>query len=250
MVPIQRHRQSSRLRKDIAIEHSILDGFFDVMGFDTFGLLEIGDGAGDADDFIVGSGGESQFGDCGAHALGLDGTEGAVLPQFATAHLGVGQGLGVGEALALEFPGGGDLLADLGAAGPWRPVGEFFEGDGGDFDVDIDTIEERAADSGHVAFDLRWGAIAATARVGAVAAWAGIEGGHEHEAGGEGRAAHGARDGDDPILEGLSHDFERFSIELGKFIEEENAVVGEGDFAWSGRAATPDESCIADGVVG
>ena len=83
-----------------------------------------------------------------------------------------------------------------------------------------------------------------------VAARAGIEGCHQHEGGGEGRAAHGARDGDDAIFEGLSHDFERLAIELGEFVEEQDTVVGEGDFAWSGRAATPYEASVADGVVG
>lgn len=240
----------ARLRKDIAIEHAILDGFFDVMRLDASGLFEIGDGAGDADDLIMGSCREPQFGDRGAHALGLNGTEWAILPQFSTAHVRVGQGLGVGEALALKFSGGGDLLADLGAAGPWGPVGEFFERDGGDFDVDIDSIEQGAADTGHVAFDLRGRAIAAASWIGTVSAWAGIEGGDEHEGGGKGRAAHGARDGDYAIFERLSHDFERLAIELGEFVEEEDSVVGEGDFARSRRAAATDEACVADGVVG
>ena len=51
------------LIEHIAVEHSVLDGFFDVLGFDFGFRLHVGDGASHADDFIVSSGAESKFGD-------------------------------------------------------------------------------------------------------------------------------------------------------------------------------------------
>ena len=44
------------LIEHIAVEHSVLDGFLDVLRFDFGFRLHVGDGASHADDFIVSSG--------------------------------------------------------------------------------------------------------------------------------------------------------------------------------------------------
>jgi hypothetical protein len=51
------------------------------------------------------------------------------------------------------------------------------------------------------------------------------------------------------VFEGLAHDFEDVAGEFGELVEEEDAVVGEGDFAGTGDDAAPDEARVGDGVV-
>ena len=60
----------------------------------------------------------------------------------------------------------------------------------------------------------------------------------------------GAGDGDHAVLEGLAEDFEDVAGELGELVEEEEAVVGEGDFAGARDHASADEAGVGYGVVG
>jgi len=47
----------------LSIEASVLDGFGDVVGLDVLLVDEVGDGAGDSQDLVVGAGAEAQLGD-------------------------------------------------------------------------------------------------------------------------------------------------------------------------------------------
>ena len=58
-----------------------------------------------------------------------------------------------------------------------------------------------------------------------------------------------ARDGDVAVFKGLAQDFEDVAGELGELVEEEDAVVGERDFAGAGNGAAADEAGVGDGVV-
>ncbi len=51
---------------------------------------------------------------------------------------------------------------------------------------------------------------------------------------GKGDAAGGAGDGDFAVFQRLAHDFEGGAFELGEFVEKEDAVMGEADFAGRG----------------
>ena len=82
-----------------------------------------------------------------------------------------------------------------------------------------------------------------------VAAGAGVHGGGEHEAGGEGERHGGAGDGDVAVFERLAQDFENVAGEFGQLVEEEHAVVGEADFAGARDHAAADEAGVGDGVV-
>lgn len=53
---------ASVLRPEIAVQSAVLDGFADVVGLDGFGTVEIGDGAGDFQDAVIGAGAEIQLG--------------------------------------------------------------------------------------------------------------------------------------------------------------------------------------------
>ena len=92
------------------------------------------------------------------------------------------------EAGVLALAGGEDAGADLGGAFGGGAAAELFVLHGGDFDVDVDAVEQRAADLGDVALDHGRGAHAVAGLVVEVAAGAGVHGGGEHEAGGEAEA--------------------------------------------------------------
>jgi hypothetical protein len=78
----------------------------------------------------------------------------AKLPDLAVAHVGVVADGRAAEPIRLASPGGHHLGAHLGAGGARRATGKLAEGDGGDFDVDVDAVHQRPADLRHVLLDL------------------------------------------------------------------------------------------------
>ena len=98
-----------------AVEVAVGDGFHDVVVEDVGGAFEVGDGAGDLEDAVVGSRahvhalhGVAEFLEAGGVGLG-------VFVEQGRGHLGVAVDTGlVLEAAFLEHPGGDDALADGG----------------------------------------------------------------------------------------------------------------------------------------
>ena len=115
--------------------------------------------------------------------------------------------------------------------------------------MDVDAVEQRAGDLGHVALDHGRRAHALARLVVEVAAGAGIHGRGQHEARGKAERHGGARDGDGVIFERLAHDFEHVAGKLGQLVEEEQAVVRERDLAGARHDAAADEAGVGDGVV-
>ena len=103
-----------------AVEVAVGDGFHDVVVKDVGTGLEVGDGAGDFEDAVVGSGGHvhalhgvAKFFQAGGVRLG-------VFVQQGRGHLGVAVDAGfVLEAAFLQHSGGDDALADGGAGFAW-----------------------------------------------------------------------------------------------------------------------------------
>ena len=91
--------------------------------------------------------------------------------------------------------------------------------------MDINSIEQRPRYFADVPFDLLEGAVAGTAGIGSESAGARVQRGHQHEIGGEGGRLKRAADCHDTVFERLTEHFERASIELRKFIEEQNPVA-------------------------
>ena len=106
-----------------------------------------------------------------------------------------------------------------------------------------------AGDFGDVALDHPWSAETLAGFVVEVAAGAGIHCSSQHEAGREAERHGSARDGDGVIFQRLPHDLEYVAREFGELVEEEQAVVREGDFAWARHDAAADEAGVGDGVV-
>jgi hypothetical protein len=110
--------------------------------------------------------------------------------------------------------------------------------------VEVDAIEERAGEALPVALDRAGAADAfAGARI-EPAARARVGRGDEQERGGELEGAVDAIDRDGALLQRLAQPLDGRARELGELIEEQDAVVGERDFA---RARRGRRHCIAAG---
>ena len=171
-------------RPDVAVEHSVVDGFVQVRLADSVGGFEVGDGACDAEDFVVGARGKAQFIDRVAQEVPFGRIQRTVLAQLAAVHLRVGSCGRTIKAFRLDRSRFDHLLAHLAAAEPWRPFGEFFKGDRRHFDLNIDSVEKWPRNFAHVPLHLRRGALATSSGIGAIAAGAGIERCDQHEVGG------------------------------------------------------------------
>src|SRR2546421_3319679 len=116
----------------------------------------------------------------------------AEVADFGEAHFGVAGQFGTGETLELAFAGGQDAGTDGGGVFDLAFVGEFFVVDAGDFDVDVDAVEEGATDAFLVAGDGGGRAAALFDGVAVEATGAGVHSGDKHEVGGVGDGALGA----------------------------------------------------------
>jgi hypothetical protein len=87
----------------LTIEHTVVDGFVEMFDKDFVGAFEIGYGASDANDLVVGASGESHFGDAISHEVMSSAAELAVLPELSAGHLRIMSGVGVGEAVNLSI---------------------------------------------------------------------------------------------------------------------------------------------------
>lgn len=175
------------------------------------------------------------------------GVEGDGVLDFPGGHLGVG--FGFAEACGLAFSGLEDALADFGGWRPGGSGGELLGFESGDGDVEVDPVEEGAGDFRGVA-EAGVGADALGFVVSFVSAGAGVHGSDEDAIGGEGEGFFDSGDGDDAVFEGLAEGFEDVSGELGHFVEEEDAVVGEGDFSGLGGFSSADDGGVGSRVVG
>ena len=106
-----------------AVEVAVGDGFHDVVVEDVGAGLEVGDGAGDFEDAVVGPGTHVHAFHGVAQLLQAGGVGLGVLVEQGRGHLGVAVDAGfVLEATLLQHPGGDDALAD-GSRGLARGLG-------------------------------------------------------------------------------------------------------------------------------
>ena len=210
---------------------------------------EVGDGARDFEDALVGAHGEVEL--CGGAV-----EQGKRLGGGADVFGGVAE-CAVACALPgdLPFVGGACVCAVggavvLGGGG----VAQLFGRDAVDGDVQVDAVEQGAGEFLAVAGDLVGGVGAGAVGVAVVAARAGVHGSNELEGGGVVAFHGGAREGDVAVFEGFAQHFEDAAVEFGQFVQKEDAVVGERDFAWFGDGAAADEgdgrAAVVRGAVG
>ena len=140
--------------------------------------------------------------------------------------------------LFLDAAGGDHPLAYRFAGFAGTGVGHLLEGDGDDFYLQVDAVQQRAGDAVQVLLHLPVAAHAGLGGVVVVAARAGVHGGYEHEACGIFHVALHARDGDFAVFQRLAKHFQHVAAEFGQFVEEQHAVVSQADFAGLGIVAS------------
>jgi hypothetical protein len=209
------------------------EGFGDIGAADEGGIGQIGDAAGDAEDAGEAACGKAEFfGGVFNEGFGFGREVDGVAGGF-----GVVRG-GVAVAGALQSAGGGDACGDDGAGFALWGVEEFGGRDRAHLDDHVDPVHQRAADFALVVFAAAGGAAAGAGGVEQIAAAAGVHGGDQLETGGVGDVGGGAGHGGAAGFEGLAQGFEGGAGEFGEFIKEEDAAMGEGNFAGFG-AITP-----------
>ena len=143
-----------------AVEGSILDGLGKVGHGQALRSVEVGDSPRHLEDAVVGAGGESLL----LHGtleqpLGV-GAELAVGADLTRGHLRIRVDLLaiLAEAFALALARGENSFADLGGAFGGGAPAQFLVLNGGNLNVNVDAVEQRAGDLGDVALDHRRGA--------------------------------------------------------------------------------------------
>ena len=217
---------------------------------DIGGAFEVGDGAGDFEDAVVGAGahvhafhGVFQFFQAVGVGLG-------VFVEQGWGHLGITMDARfVLEAALLQHPRGDDALADGGRGFAWGLAGhlptasvgcasaihkrvwdcarlaqQLVEIDGLDLDLQVDAVEQRARNFAHVVGALVLVADAFFLGVPIVPARARIHARHEHKRRGILRRIFCPTDTDNPVLQRLAHHFQNGAIELRQFIQAEELV--------------------------
>ena len=95
------------------------------------------------------------------------------------------------------------------------------------------TSEDLSSTTGicHWLLEMTIGAPALVFGIPEIPARAGVHGRHQHETAGECGAAVKPADGDPSLLQGLPQVLQNAAPELGEFIQEQNAAVGQADLA-------------------
>src|SRR2546421_1566361 len=135
-------RVQESLRPVGAIERAVLNGFAEMFGFDGIRGVEIGDGARNFQDAVVGASGKAEASYRVFQKSFAVGGDGALFANQASGHLGVGVSFLFGrETSGLTIASGDDAGADGGRILAGGRSAEFLVFYGGDFDVDVDAVE-------------------------------------------------------------------------------------------------------------
>ena len=110
------------LGPELSVEQAVIDGFLEVFEQHDLACCQVGDGACDAQDFVMGAGGQAQIIDAGAEQFTAGRIELTATADLPRAHLAVVACAVVGEASRLNLTGLQDLFVHLSAAGSLRIV--------------------------------------------------------------------------------------------------------------------------------
>ena len=209
--------------------------------------LEVGDGAGDFEDAVVGPRAHVHAFHGVAKLFQAGGVGLCVFMEQGWGHLGVAVDAGfVLEAALLQHPRGNDTLADGGAGFAWGLAGhlptasvgcasamlkrvwhcarlaqQLVEIDGLNFDLQVDAVEQRTRNLAHIMRALVLVADALLLGVPIVPARARIHRRHEHETGGIFCRIFRPTNTDNPVLQRLPHHLQDTATEFRQFIQAE-----------------------------
>jgi hypothetical protein len=131
---------------------------------------QVGNRSGDLQNPVVGSSTEPQFPHGELEGLLARDVQGAQRSDLAGRDIGIAVTAG-----QLALPGGQHPFPHLGRRLPTRPAAQFLIRNGGDFNVEIDAVEEGTADLGEVSLDDAGGAPAFAGRVAMKTARASVQ---------------------------------------------------------------------------
>jgi len=155
-----------------------------------------------------------------------------------------------GKPLSLFDSGPVDPGAD---GGGWLAGGlpdQLFDLDRRHIDMHVDPVQERPGETAAIALHLERAAGAGADPITQKSACTGIHGGHQHETGREVEAGGGPGNGHRAVLEGLAQHLEHMLFELRQFVEEKDAVMGQGNFTRSRHLPAADQAGIGNCIMG
>jgi hypothetical protein len=225
--PLQKLSRSARNRfvgrPAATIQLSQRDCLGHMFGLHAFGQCKVRDGASDAQDTVIGARREREA----LHGL---------LQQSDRWRLGVradSKVRGLEARIRPALPPGLQLARrghptshGLGRLGPLRGRNLLCR-HARHLDVHVDSVQQRSGHATAVLLDAFRRAPAAGRRVSEVPARARVHGCHQLKARRELRVTRCARDHDVTRLEWLAQHFEYVTIELGQFVQEQDAIVRE-----------------------
>lgn len=151
------------------IEAAVLDGLGDVVGLDSVGGFEVGDGAADFEQAVESTGGEAEALEGGIQETLGGAVEAAVVAELQGAHIGVDpRTMKLGKARFLMFAGGEHPLRHRPARFARRAL-ELLQCHRRDLDMEVDPVQQGPRDPPPVAVDLECGAPAFVPRITQVA---------------------------------------------------------------------------------
>src|SRR6266705_1687617 len=233
-----------------AVQGAVLDGFAQVPRLNARLTVQVRDGPGDLQDAVMRPRRKPEAGDGVFQQLFAFGRNDAVLSNHLRHHLRVCVSLLLAvEPLELSVARGDHALPYR--SGILRRGGcpQFFVLHGGNFNVNINAIQQRSRDFRNVTLDHRWCAMAFTGGVAEVPARAGIHCRRQHEPRGKRHGYGGTRNGHSAVLKRLPHDLQNVSLKLWQFVQEQHAIVPQRDFARPRNRAATDQPCIANRMV-
>ncbi len=142
-------------------------------------------------------------------------------------------------AFGLDFAGAQHAIANRRRAFHFDVAAQFFVFHRGDFDVDVDAVEQRAGNFRDVTLDLHRRAVAFARGIAEESAGARVHRGGEHEARRKIHGKRGAGDRDAAVFERLAHDFQHVALKFRQLVEKQNAVVPSETSPGRGIAPPP-----------
>ena len=153
------------------------------------------------------------------------------------------------ETFRLDGTGADNTFTDDGTVFPVRRRNQFVFRECGDFHMQVDSVEQRARNSGSVLLNLKRAASADVMPVPEMPAGTRVHGRNQNEIRRKNETPGGAADGNRPVLQRLAQHFQNIALEFRQFIEEKHTVVREADFPRLRRSPSSKESCIADRMM-
>ncbi len=189
-----------------AVEVAVADGFHDVVLADGDAGFEVGDGASDLEDAVVGSRAHVHLGDGFAQLFHSLGVGFGVFVQQCCGHLGVAvHAWVVLEAQALDGSRFDDSLPDCRAWLAWLLARHLLEIDGLNLHLQINSIQQRPTNLAHILMPLMRCADALLRWMSVEATRTRIHRSHKHKRGGIVNAVFRSADADVPVLKWLAH---------------------------------------------